>query len=92
MWIDRKTKWKTGALVGGTLLARKWLAEKLMEDLPEYTREKWDSFDPEDLLHTVGLARHRPAASLAWCATARRKNRTQSSQASARLTRSKWSV
>lgn len=57
MWFAKKAKWKTKGM-----LYRKWLAHKLMDDLPDYASRRWDNFDADEALHTFGLARYRPAA------------------------------
>jgi hypothetical protein len=52
------TKAKWAAKSG---LYRKWLARKFMNDIPRIAKDKWDDFDGEELLHSVGLTPYRPA-------------------------------
>ncbi|SEK78072.1 YtxH-like protein [Stigmatella aurantiaca] len=41
---------------------RKWLAQKLINDVPRVAKNKWDDFDPDELLHMVGLTTYKPAS------------------------------
>ena len=42
-------------------LYRKFLAKKLLKDLPRFAREQWDDFEPDDALRYVGLTTYKPA-------------------------------
>jgi hypothetical protein len=44
-------------------LYRKFLAKKLLKDLPKYARNQWEDFDPDDVLRHVGLTTYKPASS-----------------------------
>jgi YtxH-like protein len=57
MFFAKKAKWKTRGL-----LYKNWLEHKLTDDLPRYSKEKWDDFDADDVLNLIGLAKSRPAA------------------------------
>lgn len=52
------TKAKWAAKSG---LYRKWLARKFLNDIPRFAKDKWEDFDPDDVLHRVGLTRYKPA-------------------------------
>ena len=54
----KKAKWKTKGL-----LYKNWLENKLTDDLPRYSKEKWDDFDADDVLNLIGLAKHKPVSS-----------------------------
>lgn len=41
-------------------LYRKWLARKMLNDIPKFAKDKWEDFDPDDVLHYVGLTTHKP--------------------------------
>ncbi|XXF81393.1 YtxH domain-containing protein [Myxococcaceae bacterium GXIMD 01537] len=41
-------------------LYRKWVARRLLNDLPKVAKDKWESFDPDDVLHYAGLTTYRP--------------------------------
>ncbi|MFL5343511.1 MAG: YtxH domain-containing protein [Hyalangium sp.] len=41
-------------------LYRKWLARKIMSDIPKFAKNRWEDFDPDDVLHYVGLTTHKP--------------------------------
>ncbi|MDC0707585.1 YtxH domain-containing protein [Stigmatella sp. ncwal1] len=56
MFMTKKAK-----LFAKSGLYRKWLAQKLTNDVPRIARNKWDDFDPDDLLHHIGLTSYRPA-------------------------------
>src|SRR5215213_182628 len=32
-------------------LYRKWLAQKLINDIPKFAKNTWEDFDPDDVLH-----------------------------------------
>ncbi|MBF5040864.1 YtxH domain-containing protein [Aggregicoccus sp. 17bor-14] len=53
----KKAKWKTKGL-----LYKNWLENKLTDDLPRYSKEKWDDFDADDVLNLIGLAKHKPVS------------------------------
>lgn len=44
-------------------LYRKWLARKMLNDIPKFARDKWEDFDPDDVLHHVGLSTYKPVKS-----------------------------
>jgi hypothetical protein len=44
-------------------LYRKFLARKILKDLPRAAREQWEDFDPDDVLRYVGLTTYKPARS-----------------------------
>ena len=52
----RKAKW-----AAKSSLYRKWLAQKVMNDIPKIARERWEDFDPDDVLHPLGLSTYKPA-------------------------------
>jgi len=52
------TKAKWAAKSG---LYRKWLAQKFLSDIPRVAKDKWEDFDPDELLHMVGLTTYKPA-------------------------------
>ncbi|ADO72082.1 YtxH domain-containing protein [Stigmatella aurantiaca] len=56
MFMTKKAK-----LMAKSGLYRKWLAQKLAHDVPRIAKNKWDDFDPDDLLHYVGLTTYKPA-------------------------------
>lgn len=56
MFIAKKAK-----LAAKSDIYRKFLAKKLLKDLPKYAREQWDDFDPDDALRYVGLTTYKPA-------------------------------
>jgi hypothetical protein len=39
---------------------RRLMARKLMNDLPRLARNSWESFDPDDALHRIGLTTYKP--------------------------------
>ncbi len=41
-------------------LYRKWLAEKFMTDIPRFAKNKWEDFDPDEVLRLVGLTTYKP--------------------------------
>lgn len=52
----RKAKW-----AAKSSLYRKWLAQKVLNDIPKIARERWEDFDPDDVLHPLGLSTYKPA-------------------------------
>ncbi|WNG36921.1 YtxH domain-containing protein [Archangium minus] len=42
---------------------RKYLAKKILKDLPQYAKGQWEEFDPDDVLRYVGLTTYKPARS-----------------------------
>ncbi|QRK06415.1 YtxH domain-containing protein [Archangium violaceum] len=44
-------------------LYRKYLAKKVLKDLPQYAKGQWEEFDPDDVLRYVGLTTYKPARS-----------------------------
>jgi len=53
MMFAKQAKWK---------LYQKWLAQKLVTELPKYTAKQWDRFDANDLLNPIGLRTNRPVS------------------------------
>ena len=58
MLFAKKAKW-----VAKSNLYRKWLAEKIVNDIPRVAKDKWDDFEPDDVLRYVGLTTHKPVKS-----------------------------
>ncbi|WP_224248290.1 YtxH domain-containing protein [Hyalangium gracile] len=52
---------KKATFAAKSSLYRKWLARKVLNDIPKIARNKWDDFDPDDVLHYVGLTTNKPA-------------------------------
>lgn len=52
----RKAKWAAKSSI-----YRKWLAQKFLNDIPRVAKDKWEDFDADELLHTVGLSTYKPA-------------------------------
>lgn len=52
---------KKASLAAKSGLYRKWLARKLINDIPRFARDKWDDFEPDDMLRYVGLTTTKPA-------------------------------
>jgi hypothetical protein len=52
---------KKAGLAARSSIYRKWLAEKFINDVPRFARNKWDDFDPDDVLRYVGLTTAKPA-------------------------------
>lgn len=52
----KKAKWaaKSG-------LYRRFLAQKFLNDIPRFARDKWEDFEPDDVLRLVGLTTYKPA-------------------------------
>ena len=44
-------------------LYRKWLAQKFMNDIPRFAKDKWEDFDPDEVLRLVGLTTYKPVKS-----------------------------
>lgn len=51
---------KNAKLLAKSGVYRKWLAKKLVNDIPRIAKDRWEDFDPDDLLHYVGLTTHKP--------------------------------
>jgi uncharacterized protein YcfJ len=58
MLFAKKAKW-----VAKSGLYRKWLAEKLINDIPRVAKDKWEDFEPDDVLRYVGLTTSKPVKS-----------------------------
>ncbi|MDY7231158.1 YtxH domain-containing protein [Hyalangium rubrum] len=58
MLFAKKAKWaaKSG-------LYRKLLAEKIINDIPRFAKDKWDDFDADDVLRHIGLTTTKPVKS-----------------------------
>jgi hypothetical protein len=52
---------KKAKLLAKSGLYRKWLAQKLINDVPRVAKNKWDDFDADEWLHAVGLTTYKPA-------------------------------
>ena len=44
-------------------LYRKFLARKILKELPKAAKDQWDDFDVDDVLRYVGLTTYKPARS-----------------------------
>jgi hypothetical protein len=44
-------------------LYRKWLARKIVNDIPRVAKDKWEDFDVDDVLRVVGLTTTKPVKS-----------------------------
>lgn len=44
-------------------LYRKFLARKILKELPKAAKNQWDDFDADDVLRYVGLTTYKPARS-----------------------------
>lgn len=51
---------KRARLLAKSDIYRKWVARRLLNDLPKLARDKWADFDPDDVLHYAGLTTYRP--------------------------------
>jgi hypothetical protein len=51
----KKAKW-----AAKSSLYRKWLAQKFLSDSPRFAKDKWEDFDPDDVLHPLGLTTYKP--------------------------------
>jgi hypothetical protein len=54
---------KNAKLMAKSDVYRKWVARRLMNDLPKFAKAKWEDFDPDDVLHYAGLTTYKPAKS-----------------------------
>jgi hypothetical protein len=61
MFAAKKGKWMAKGLAKSDLY-RKWVAHKIIDELPRNARNVWDDFDPDDVLRLVGLTRSKPVA------------------------------
>lgn len=52
----RKAKW-----AAKSSLYRKWLAQKVLNDIPKIAKDRWEGFEPDDVLHPLGLSTYKPA-------------------------------
>ncbi len=59
MFATKKGKWMAKGIARSDLY-RKWLAHKLLSDLPRAARHRWDEFEPDDVLRHVGLTTYKP--------------------------------
>ncbi|WP_338866275.1 YtxH domain-containing protein [Myxococcus stipitatus] len=62
MFARKKAMWTAKGLAKSELY-RKWMAHKLLNELPRVARERWEDFDPDDALRHVGLRTYRPGRS-----------------------------
>src|SRR5687767_15652151 len=53
----KKAKWKTKGLI-----YKNWLEHKLTNELPRYSKDRWDDFDADDVLNLIGLAKSKPVS------------------------------
>lgn len=51
---------KRAKLAAKSDLYRKFLARKILKELPRFAREQWEEFDPDDVLRYVGLTTYKP--------------------------------
>jgi hypothetical protein len=58
MLFAKKAKW-----AAKSSLYRKWLAQKIINDIPRVAKDKWDDFDVDDVLRHVGLTTNKPVKS-----------------------------
>jgi hypothetical protein len=58
MLFAKKAKWAVKSDI-----YRKLLARKVMKDIPQFAREQWDDFDPDDVLRYMGLTTAKPVRS-----------------------------
>jgi hypothetical protein len=58
MLFAKKARWAVTSDV-----YRKVLARKVLKDIPQIARDRWDDFDPDDVLRYVGLTTYKPASS-----------------------------
>ncbi|WP_095983222.1 YtxH domain-containing protein [Melittangium boletus] len=58
MFFEKKAK-----LAVKSDLYRKYLARKLLKELPKYARAQWRDFEPDDALRHVGLTTYKPGRS-----------------------------
>ncbi|MCE9671088.1 YtxH domain-containing protein [Myxococcus stipitatus] len=59
MFATKKAKWTAKGLAKSDLY-RKWVAHKLLNELPRAARNRWDDFDADDALRYVGLTTYKP--------------------------------
>lgn len=59
MFAGKKAKWQTKAIAKSDLY-RKYLAHKLLDQFPRYAKDRWDDFEPDDVLRHVGLTTYKP--------------------------------
>lgn len=51
---------KKARLAAKSDLYRKYLARKILKDVPRFARARWEEFDPDDVLRFVGLSTYKP--------------------------------
>ncbi len=39
---------------------RRWVVNRLMNDIPRVAKNTWEGFDPDDVLHYAGLTTYKP--------------------------------
>jgi hypothetical protein len=54
---------KKAKLAAKSNLYRRWLVDKFIHDIPRIAKDKWDDFDPDDMLRYVGLTTVKPVRS-----------------------------
>ena len=54
---------KKAKLAAKSSLYRKWLAQKFLNDIPKFAKDKWDDFDADEVLHPLGLSTYKPVKS-----------------------------
>ncbi|MCP3061723.1 YtxH domain-containing protein [Myxococcus sp. K38C18041901] len=62
MFAKKKAKWTAKGLAKSELY-RKWVAHKLLDELPRVAKDRWDDFEPDDALRHIGLTTYKPARS-----------------------------
>jgi hypothetical protein len=55
MLFAKKAKW-----AAKSNLYRKWLAKRIVNDVPRIAKDTWDDFDADDMLRYVGLTTAKP--------------------------------
>ncbi|WP_163996489.1 YtxH domain-containing protein [Pyxidicoccus caerfyrddinensis] len=60
MFAAKKGKWMAKGLAKSDLY-RKWVAHKLIDEIPRAAKNRWEDFDPDDVLNLVGLTTRKPA-------------------------------
>ncbi|PTL85885.1 YtxH domain-containing protein [Vitiosangium sp. GDMCC 1.1324] len=54
---------KKARLAAKSDLYRKFLAKKILRDVPKFAKAQWEDFDPDDVLRYVGLTTYKPVRS-----------------------------
>ena len=62
MFAAKKGKWMAKGLAKSDLI-RKAVAHKIINDLPRAARNRWEDFEPDDVLNLIGLSTYKPVRS-----------------------------